>query len=769
MTQHMEHTTEFLVVGAGLSGMAAAITAARLGHEVALVTDRPVPGGNASKEIQVPPVGARCCNFQYSIETGLSEEWLLKNLRRNPTGAGEGWHLTLLDALWREPKVRVFFNTTVDQVEQAADGRVEAVQGQTIGAETHWTFRAPFFADCTGNGTVATLAGAPFRMGVESRDEFGESLADDQEHSHLMGSTIQFRARDTGRPVHFEKPDWVTDEFDEDSLGPHRTLVNGFQHHRGGFWWLEFGSDLDIIHDNEVIRDRLWKIVYALWDYLKNRSDLREKLATWELEWVGTIPGRRESRRVEGDHILTQGDIESQRHFDDAVAYGGWLLDHHYPGGIFAPLPSDNVFLPGPYNIPLRCLYARDIPNLFLAGRDISVSHYALSSTRVMLTCAQTGEAVGAAAGECLESGGTPRDIVNTPTRMRKVQRDLQRFDHYIHGLPADDPDDRATSAVKVEASSSLPGGFWERSHGQTLLDTDRLSMFPVVSDRIDSIEVLLDVESKTELAYAVFQGAENGSTWPAEELRRGKVALSPGKKQWVPLDVSAQTERSGWHFLELAKNPAVSLHYGGGAPVGMLAYTPRAEDPIRKNPYSRWQRFRSVRGHDPWALDHSKPARNGQTPHNGMAADAHCLRVYPEQKVYGVEELTGPWLRPTHLPNLWISQPTDFQGPEWVQLEWDAPVQVEKAVFLFDSSLENHLPPLWGTYDQETVPSLVRDYRALVQSPEGHWETVAEVTGNYLRFREHSFDARLARAFRLEVLATNGLDRAQVFAIRMF
>ena len=751
--KRIEYRHDFVVVGGGIAGIAAAIAAARAGLRVALVQDRPVLGGNASKEVRVRMSGAYHCNFVYSHETGLLEEMLLENLRLNPTCSPEGWDLVLTRFVRQEGNLECFLNTAITEVGMAAEGdRIISVEGYTSGCETHRILHAPLYADCTGDGVVAALAGAPFRIGVEARAEFDESLGPEVAESRCMGSSIAFHTRDAGRPVPFAKPPWVQLELGDEDFGPHRPVCPEFLQQKGGFWWLEWGGGLDVIHESETIRDRLLEIVYAVWDYLKNRSPIRHEIGSYELDWVGAIVGRRESRRVEGDHILSQGDIEVGRHFDDAVAFGGWGFDDHPRDGFFdRKYPSFHIYHGGPYNIPFRCLYSRMVRNLLLAGRNISTTHQALSSTRPMLTCGQLGEAIGVAASYCRKYDKTPRELVRDG-HIGEVQVSLQEADHHIHGLPYRGAGDIAPAA-RVSASSTLAAPDVDNTDGVVPLRKDRLWQFPICTEALDRVSILLDVASSTTLEALLYQAPENGTTRPAEVIWSHQAPVHAGAAQWLNLDVGVEILRPGWHFLEIKADPAVRIHFGLGAPTGALGHEVRPSDPIRINPYSRWQVFCAPEG-----------------AYSGMAPDSYCFRLSPQQPVYQCQNVVNPWSRPTHLPNLWISQPfSSGGGSEWVQLEWKQPQTVHSVHLFFDSALESPITQLWAEYPRDTIPSLVRDYRLSALTDSAEWRELAEVRGNYQRHRVHTVGPVQTQAIRLDVLSTNGLNRAQVYAIRVY
>jgi hypothetical protein len=772
----IHHSHEFVVIGGGLAGLCAAVTAARQGVRTALVHDRPVLGGNASTEIRVPPVGATQCNFAYSRETGLIEELFLNNLHHNPTWCPEGWNLELENLVRNEPELDLFLNNAVcDATMNDGKDRIESVKAYCSMEETWHVFEARCFADCSGDGVVGAQAGAAFRMGVEARSEFDEPMCPDVPTGETMGMSLHIHARDAGRPMPFTLPNWVDLKLGLDDFGPYRPVCEHFFPDTGGFWWLEWGGALDTVHDTTKIKEEVQRITLAVWDFLKNRSSLADRLVTYELDWMGAVPGKRESRRFEGDHILTMNEIDEQKHFDDAVAYGGWGFDHHPPGGFHDKVnPSTHQYLRGPHNVPLRSLYSRNIRNLFFAGRNISATHYALSSTRVMLTCAQLGEAAGMAAAHAARTGCDSRELTDG-ARIATIQQDLFKADHHVHGFPAALPCDIAAEA-RVSASSSFSGAETVPTWGKEPLTAPRMQLLPVTTPRAESIQLKLDAIGSTQLRYRFMQGPANSSTYPEIELAAGTVDLQAGDDQWVTLPLACDIARPGWHFLIVEENPLVRLHVTE-APPGFLRYYPRPEDPIRPNPHSTWT-LRSLpigqtRAADadgaevlaPTWNEHAMSAREMST----FLGFSYVCRIHPAQPVYEPSMVVNGHSRPTHQPNLWVSAPTSFVSPETLDLAWDAPRDITEIQVIFDSALHFHFGQSWQGYAVNVIPSLVKHYRIIASLMDGGEVMVAEVTHNHLRSRCHPCDLNGVKEIRLECVATHGLDRAQVYAVRVF
>ncbi len=401
------HEVDFCVVGGGIAGMLAAIAAARHGVKVALMHDRPVLGGNASSEIRMWICGAGS-RAPYLQETGILEEIALENMHRNPERNYTVWDALLYEKVRFEPNISLFLNTACCKAEMKGS-ELASVTGFQLTTYTWHTVQAKLFADCSGDGILAPLTGAEFRFGREAKREHNEEFALDETDSHTMGMSLLLQARERDHRVEFTPPPWAhkftTDAEMHDK--PH-TMLRDLN---TNFYWIELGGEQHSIHDTEEIRDELLKIAFGCWDHMKNHGD--HGAENWELEWIGFLPGKRESVRYVGDYILTQNDVETGAAFTDEVAYGGWQIDNHLPGGFRLSGAAGGHLqkrrLTEPYGIPLRALYSVNIGNLMFAGRNISATHVAFSTTRVMGTCGVMGQAVGTAAAVAVKNRLSPR------------------------------------------------------------------------------------------------------------------------------------------------------------------------------------------------------------------------------------------------------------------------------------------------------------------------------------------------------------------------
>lgn len=465
---------DVVVIGGGMSGICAALAAARHGARTALVHDRHVLGGNASSEIRMHICGASENLAKPDLEeSGILHEIMLDNKSRNDYYNFSIWDMVLFSTVKRQKNLTVYLSTAMESCEMGEGSTIRSIDAYQLTTETHWKISGKVFIDCTGNATLGYYAEAEFRTGSEGRDEFGEPDAPGQPNKERMGNTLLFKAVDRGHPVAFKKPDFAR-TFTEEELkyrthsAVHRAQIKGEVDKAYvrmtsfstssvdyGYWWIELpGETDDIIDEYEQIRDELVSCIYGIWDHLKNGGD--HGAENYDLEWVGMLPGSREGRRLIGDYILNENDILSNRQFEDAVAYGGWPMDIHTAKGLydFDELPSRVISFDGAYTIPYRSYYSKNISNLMMAGRDISASKMAMGSTRVMGTCAVGGQAVGTAAALCIKYDCDPR---GAQEHMRELQQMLLKDDAYIPGIWNEDPKDLARRA-KVTATSAREG-----------------------------------------------------------------------------------------------------------------------------------------------------------------------------------------------------------------------------------------------------------------------------------------------------------------------
>lgn len=762
-------SADLTVVGGGIAGTCAALAAARLGCETVLVNDRPVLGGNASSEMRVWINGATGGNNnRYARESGIMEELLQRNKHDNPGGSPDLWDAVLVDTVRAQENLDLFLNTLVTDVTTSGD-EVASVTGHQLMTEKTFEFESASFVDATGDGVVAADAGAEWIQGRESEDVYDERAAPPEPDGRTLGSSIMFSSKVVDGPSEFEPPAFARD-FKEDppEIIAERTDP---QQRNECYWWIEYGGDedLDPIADSEEIRDELWGIVYGIWDYIKNSGAFpAEEVENLQLEWVGKIPGKRESRRVMGEYVVTERDVVNQRRFDDRVGHGGWSIDLHPPSGIYDDQGrgSQHYHIDGPYTFPYRSLYARDLDNVFLAGRHISASHVAFGTLRVQMTLATAGQAVGTAAALCERRGETPAGLAASETGTGDLQQVLLRDDQWVIDVPNRDPTDHARDAT-VTASSSQPSSLTDADTVVPLEGETDVGLHLAHEGRLDTVSLLLEADSDVtddalELDVEVYDESRPENTIPNDRIGNATVSVPVDGPAWVDIPVDHDVGDEQGVFLVLRDPEGVRVHARERELTGVMAF-PEVE-----------RHSHGIDGFPEQSAFWGQPGQHQMAPFEWVP----CFRATPESatSLFGAENVVDGQARPCGLGHSWISAPFEPEqsgdggatatDPEWVELSWDDPRTVESIQFACNTRL-NEWFNIYGE-EARAEPESVRDYRVEVRR-DGEWETVVRETGNYQRFRRHSFEPVETDRVRVVVEATNGVPWVELFEVRAY
>jgi len=682
---------DFVVVGGGLAGCCCAIIAARAGLKVVLVQDRPVLGGNASSEVRLWILGATSHlgnNNRWAREGGVIDEILVENIFRNPEGNPLILDTIILEKIVNEPNLTLLLNTAVHDLEKSDADTIKSVRAFCSQNSTAYEITAPLFCDASGDGIVGFLSGAAFRMGAEASSEFGEKFAPRQPTNELLGHSIYFYSKNTGRQVRFVPPSFALKDITKiPRYRDFNATEDGCR-----LWWIEWGGDLDTVHETETIKWELWKVAYGVWDYIKNSGKFPEA-ANLTLEWVGTIPGKRESRRFEGDHILIQQDIVEQRTHPDAVSFGGWAIDLHPSDGVFSEKPGCQQWhSKGIYQIPYRCLYSRNIRNLFLAGRIISASHIAFGSTRVMATCAHSAQAVGMAAVLCKHHGLRPRHIGGRPF-IQELQQRLLDSGQYIPGAVRTDPGDLALHA-SLTASSELRLAQLPPSGETRLLDFAWGMMLPVKPGPMPRVTCLVDVTEPTELVADLRLSSKPDNYTPDLTLRRLVFQLKPGQAQEVQLDFGATIDQPRYALVCLMENPKISVHLSEQRLTGVLSVSQKFNRAVAKSPRQEPPPDSGLDSLEFWLPERRPGGKN------------LAIKIEPPLEVFGVNNLTNGFARPTRQPNAWVAAFEDEQP--FVRLTWPTLRTISIVELMFDTDHDHPMESVLLGHPERVMPFCV-------------------------------------------------------------
>lgn len=680
----MIYRAEAVITGGGPAGICAALALARQGKQTALVTNRPVLGGNSSSEIRVWTRGAVGGGNLYAEEMGIWGELKLRNLYLNAEANPIFWDDVLLEQILEEKNLNVFLNTHVAEIKTDACGRICSVTGHQMGTEKLIEFQADIFIDATGDGTLGELAGVPSTMGKEDREQYRESLAALQAEKTTFGNTIFFFTRQEDHTVVYKAPDFAYPmEKIEGMLGKGGRIVsetmNGCD-----YWWFEMGGMKNTIEDAQEIAIELKRLVAGVWNYIKNSGKFEAENLT--LEWEGNLPGKRESRRMITEKVLCQNDIMHGGDFADAAFYGGWYLDFHPSDGV--NVEEDNcIQIPVMiYPVPLRCLYNHRVPNLLFAGRNIGVSHVAFASTRIMNTCALSGQAAGTLAAQCLTEKCVPQEL--NKEQIHTVQQRLLNDDMLIPGVFLDEGENLVSRAeIRV---SSVGNICTEQQEGAWPLDDGGFLLYPA---QAGCPAFKIHARCPTSLVYSQFCSDLPSRAVYGEKLGEGILELQEGT-QWISF--SEPKADAGFVSAVLEKNPDIEILTGKTEYPGFLL------------------------------------------GHKDRAESAHPFVRSPKE-IYGKENLANGQARLWKSPNLWISEPEEHP---WVEMNWNSPTPVREILIFFNPDLNRELvssrAKKWDAHHKfiprnAMPPQLAESARILGKMTDGNWRELSSSEESHL------------------------------------
>ena len=744
------HHVDLCVVGGGLSGTCAAITAARAGLSVALIHDRPVLGGNSSSEVRLWALGATSHmnnNNRWAREGGVMDEIYVENTFRNKEGNPILYDTVVLEKATAEPNLTVLLNTAAYDIEKRGEDGVARVFAYNSLNETRYEISAEYFVDASGDGLVAFLAGVPFRFGAEKESEFGEKFAPDPEsYGERLGHSIFFYTKDTGEPVEFYPPAYALSDV------PHAIpRYRDFSVNDNGcrFWWIEYGGRLDTIHDTEQIKWELWKVIFGVWNHIKNSGDYPEA-ETMTLEWVGAVPGKRESRRFEGYSMLVQQDIVEQRTHEDDVSFGGWSIDLHPADGVYATRKGcDQYHAKGVYPIPLGTMMSPAATNLLLAGRIISASHVAFGSTRVMATGAHGGQAAAMAVVLAKRLGVEVAELRSGEVA-RRLQLELVRRGQYIPQLTIADPDDLcATATVAASSTFSLRSGL-VTGEARIPLDVPRGQLLPLRPGPIPRIRITVDVAADSApepLRVALARSAKPFNFTPELVVATAEVPVAPGAGRELTIDFDGELPHEQYCFLLIEAHPAVSVYGAETAVSGLLS--------VRRTGRQEPETDIGVEVFDLWT-----PERR---PGGQLLACTVETADDTDRSPFAPENVTSFDHRPVLGPNAWVADPRD-PDPR-VTVSWDAPQSISQCLVFFDTDFDNAMETVLLGHEVNAVPHCVRHYQLL--DDEGR--VIHEETDNHSTINRVDWKIPVTtKSVSLRVLSTWGAPAA-VFGIHCY
>jgi hypothetical protein len=700
--------SDLVVVGGGLAGVCCAIAAARDGITVTLVQDRPVLGGNASSEVRLWTLGATSHmgnNNRWSREGGIIDEILVENMYRNKEGNTLIFDTILLEKVINEKNVTLLLNTSVYDVKKSDPNTISQVIGFCSQNSTTYELNADLFCDASGDGIVGFQAGAAFRMGAETVEEFGEKFAPDIAYGELLGHTIYFYSKNVGTPVKYVAPEFALKDI---TKIPRYKVLND-KDFGCRLWWLEYGGRRDTIHESEDIKWELWKVVYGVWDYIKNSGEFPDS-ENLTLEWVGTIPGKRESRRFEGLYMIKQQDLVEQAQFDDAVSFGGWAVDLHPSDGVYDSKPGCTQYhSKGVYQIPLRTMISKNINNLFLGGRVISATHVAFGSTRVMATTALSGQAVGYGAAQCIKNNILPAQLLEQ-NQIKELQQTLSLNGQSIPGV-AINKEANLASTANISTSSNFkldslkPNGNWFN------LEIGVAQLLPLEANTKYTYTFSFSAKEATKVQVDLRTSDRMGSYTPDAILESKTLELVVGEQE-ISFSFDTVLTQKQYAFITFLSNDLVSIRQTEQRLTGLVSVFNAVNKAVNNNGKQVPPDNIGIDSFEFW-IPQRRP--NGQN---------FAFSVRPAIELYSEENVTNGFVRPYLGTNAWAANLDDAQPK--ITFDWDSEKEINSIKLFFDTDYDHAMESSLMGHPESVMPFCARSYTISDQNETVVYETKA-------------------------------------------
>jgi hypothetical protein len=700
--------SDLVVVGGGLAGLCCAIAAARDGIKVTLVQDRPVLGGNASSEVRLWTLGATSHmgnNNRWSREGGIIDEILVENMYRNKEGNTLIFDTILLEKVINEKNITLLLNTSVYDVKKSDPNTISQVIGFCSQNSTTYELNADLFCDASGDGIVGFQAGAAFRMGAETLEEFGEKFAPDISYGELLGHTIYFYSKNVGAPVKYVAPEFALKDI---TKIPRYKVLND-KDFGCRLWWLEYGGRRDTIHESEDIKWELWKVVYGVWDYIKNSGEFPDS-ENLTLEWVGTIPGKRESRRFEGLYMIKQQDLVNQVQFDDAVSFGGWAVDLHPSDGVYDSKPGCTQYhSKGIYQIPLRTMISKNISNLFLGGRIISATHVAFGSTRVMATTALSGQAVGYAAAQCIKNNILPAQLLEK-NQLKELQQTLSLNGQSIPGITIGQSNNLVSCSKIITSSnfkldSLLSNGDWFN------LSTGVAQLLPLEANTKYNYTFSFSADKATTVQAELRLSGRLGSYTPDIILESKSIELAQGEQE-ISFSFDSVLQDKQYAFITFLSNDLVSVRRSEQRLTGLVSVFNGVNKAVNNNGKQVPPDNIGIDAFEFW-IPQRRP--NGQNL---------AFSISPAVALYSGKNLCNGFVRPYLGTNAWAADLNDSK-PE-ITLEWDVQIEINSIKLFFDTDYDHAMESSLMGHPESVMPFCARSYKISDQKGTLVYETKA-------------------------------------------
>lgn len=724
-----------VVFGGSIPGVCAALSAARSGAKVSLVARDSQLGGMHLDLNRFPLALPHESLFPLGRESGVYEEVFGEILYENREGDYSAIGRALENLVRAEKNISLFkeHHLVEAQVNQKS---AEIKSALVIGTDLlkRKLFRARFFIDCSVSSEISKLAGACER--IEGSSPLEPSILPNPKLSR-RNHALNLVVAKADSIVTFSCPTWVSCKWEDNFIEGKLDLLESLNQKLAGDHLVEWQSETQTQVGPE-------DIAYCAWDFLKNRSPFRKILDYYYLKGFSSEAVSTDTHRGQSLHDLNLKDLAENRSYEDSIALGAIPVSEK-PGPLFSSRGKKG--LSHPFEIPLRSLRSAKIKNLFWIG-DNACSQ---SGCNLFSAHAPTLSMMSSACGVATALLSRSNESMDERSLAIKVRKSLSSNNQQV-GFSSASASKNLSPAALVSASSYLRGFVSKHpDKGEEILLRDCLIQFPVIESFLEKVEVCMGVSQDADLEIKLFEGSSFQSLLPGRCLFGEIRSFPKDQSDWKQLTLNCAIEKPGWHFLQIRAAEEFSLSTLRDSPVGVRLLLPVERKHRKNNGGSR---------------DYVPPKAEACSP--GLSIGP-LMRTHPEQNAYAPENVVNSFFRSTEIPNLWISQATDFKYPEFLELSWEEKVALERIDISFDGSFQFTGEVRPQSYEKRVIPSIAKDYNIYYTDENDHSQMLLEVRNNRQTFRRHLFDPVNTNSIEIEILSTHGLNRAQIFQVRAF
>ncbi len=728
--------SDIVVVGGGLAGICASITAAREGHMVSLIEKNNFLGGRTGASHRFPLNAKSGRSWVYSRYSGILDELWHQLFKFNSEGTYIGQYRVLQDWIDKEKRIRFFRETELESV-STEKGRIIVAFAKDHNSQKSIALHGKYYIDCTGIGRIGELCGISGEKGVDKNEELPSRRKEQYSlGGQSFGCFIRIEKGDDSYP--FACPSWVKINWEDNDFSAQINLMKSLESNLLGEHLVEWnGVSNEKRLDPEMI-------ALAAWDYLKNRSTISDVMQNLKLVHISenTIPNL--SFRAYGETRLDLNDLIESKEWNDSVALGTGSIPSSFS---LLSTNRDELPLSKPFEIPLGAMISKECKNLLLAGSSSSASELTSRVLGNPSCSSQMGASVGMIASLCLQKKRLPKTLTDKGY-IDEVNRLFYRRNHAAKLVGFEDYDNLSLKA-KTNASSTLDD--WSvigEEIDQVISTCCCQFQFPVTSDLIENLSVNLQAKDQQVFTVKLFEGSGYNNSNPGICLY-SQTVICEGDSDKLKIICDIKVEKNCWHFLQLESVQEFSVPLYRDGIVGIIFHNkrPKVKGGIRK----------FLSDFDPILTCSPLPSASPG------------IQVTPIQHPYQSSNTVSDSLRPNHLPGLWISKPTDFKYPEFLEFEWDEIQSISTIEINFDPVYDFIYPDKPSSFRHHNFSSLVRDYRIYASGDDAKSTLIADVQNNHLAFRTHSFEPFNAKSIEIEIISTHGLTRAQIYQVRVY